>query len=114
LPELPPSLQSGASILNANEQGTPLILQAVSLQELVVEVIEGGRAGFIPALVDLEPIQMQLLLEEASRRLSQKFDSEDDFLKTVLKSEAQWLDAETKAVLRHAVKIKKIENRNKQ
>ena len=72
-----------------------------------------NRAGFIPALVDHEPIQVELLLEEASRRLSQKFDSESDFLRIVLELEAQWLDAETKAVLRHAVKIKKIENRNK-
>lgn len=99
--------------MNTNEQDTPLVLKAISLQELVVEVIEGGRAGFIPALVDHEPIQVELLLEEASRRLSQKFDSESDFLRIVLELEAQWLDAETKAVLRHAVKIKKIENRNK-
>lgn len=82
-------------------------LSACSALELAIEVIEEGSAVAIDSLRKYEPILMNLLLEEASRRFARPIESRKQFIEMVLLPDFG-LDKDIRTVLKHMIKIKEI------
>lgn len=88
-------------------------LSTCSTLELAIEVIEEGNAVAIDGLREYEPIPMDLLLEEASRRFARPIESRKQFIEIVLLPDFG-LDKDIRTTLKHMIKIKEIEGNFRQ
>jgi hypothetical protein len=80
-------------------------LQGCSLLELAVELLEDGKAAIIPSLHDHEPIEIEMLLSECSRRVGAEFDSIENALAAI--SESPLLPEDQRIPLLHAIRVRR-------